>query len=55
VDDYLSVAPCPKDVTEAFQFSAQFLEVIDFAVENYPRRVFLIRHRLMATLKINDR
>src|SRR6202035_2592453 len=55
VDDYLCIRVGSENVAVTFEFSSDLLEVVDFAVEDHPNRFFLIRHRLMAARKVDDR
>ena len=55
VDDDLGVRLRAENVAVAFQFTPEFKEVVDFAIENHPNGFFLIRHGLMTARKIDDR
>src|SRR4029077_20713401 len=55
VNDDFSIAPGSEAVTTLLQFGAQFLKIVDLAVEHYPYALFGIRHGLVTTGQIDDR
>ena len=55
MDDDFRVRFCTEDVTVLFQLALEFMEVVDFAVEDHPNGFFGVGHGLMSAGKINDR
>src|SRR5262249_38925257 len=54
MDDGLGIARGVKDMAAALQLAAELLEVVDFAVEDYPDRSVLVVNRLAAGLGVDD-
>src|SRR5262249_28697533 len=52
--DGFRVAVASELVPAAFEFLAQFAEVVDFAVENRPDRPVFVKDRLMPACRIDD-
>src|ERR1039458_1974584 len=55
MDNHLSVGLGFENMPLAQEESAQLTKVVDFSVENDPDSAILIRERLVATAKIDDR
>ena len=55
VDDDFGVRPGPEGMAFREKFLPQFLEVIDFAVEDDPDRLIFIGHRLGTGVQVDDR
>src|SRR6185295_2427287 len=43
-----------KNVSMGFQFAPQLFEIVDFTIKDHPYGFFLIRHRLMTAVDIDD-
>src|SRR6266542_4594825 len=52
---HLAVAACPEAVAPALQERSQLAEVVDLPVEDEPDRLVLVRHRLAAADRVDDR
>ncbi len=55
VNDDFGVRPGLEAVTALLELRAQLLEVVDFAVEDDPHRLFPVGHRLVTAGEIDDR
>ena len=53
--DHFSIASRAKGVTKPFELTAKLGEIIDFTIKDDPNGFLLIRHGLMAALKVDDR
>src|SRR6516162_3908473 len=55
MDNHLGVRVCSKCMTTSQQIGANFLEIVNLAIENHPDLLLKVRHRLMTSGQINDR
>ena len=53
-DNSFGVAVSVKGVAELFQLRAQLEIVVDFAIEDDPRRAICVVNRLLSALEVND-
>src|SRR6267378_1478487 len=55
VDDDFRIGSGAEDVPICFQLAPELKKIVDLAIEDHPDGLFLVRHGLVATRKIDDR
>ena len=54
VNNHFGVRICAKTMAAFLKLDAQFLEVVNFTIQDDPDCFFSVRHRLMASRQIDD-
>ena len=54
VNDHFGVGACVKTMAALLELGAQFLEIVNLAVEDDPDRFFGVRHRLVTAGQIDN-